>query len=123
MNTIVFSKYHFSKLLALCGTVLWATGLPAQEEDAPIYELNPFEVSSELDNGYQAKETISGIGIATAMRDLPFTTNVITSDFLEDNLVGNFKRSDGLFILRKTNDPVRNCCAAALVYHSWICHP
>lgn len=93
MNSIVISKYHFTKLFALCGIFLWSTGLPAQEEDTPVYELNPFEVSSELDNGYQAKETISGIGIATAMRDLPFTTNVITADFLEDNLVGNFNEA------------------------------
>jgi len=83
-----------------CRTLLWVlflstlstvSNLAAQEGDA--YELNPFTVSAEGDNGYQAVQTISGIGVATDMRDLPFSTNVITSEFLEDNLVGKFNEA------------------------------
>ena len=87
------TKYHTSLIVTLCGILSWIPGLSAQNENAPVYDLNPFEVSVEQDNGYQAKQTMSGIGIATDMRDLPFTTNVITAEFLEDNLVGKFNEA------------------------------
>ena len=93
MYPIVFSFRRISKLLSLTGIAFLNTALIVHAQEEPVFDLNPFEVSSEEDNGYQAKETMSGIGIATAMRDLPFTTNVITSDFIEDNLVGKFNEA------------------------------
>jgi iron complex outermembrane recepter protein len=93
MNLIDFTKCFSTKLILVCGIALCVTGLSAQEDSAPVYDLNPFEVNDELDNGYQAKQTMSGIGIATDMRDLPFNTNVITREFLEDNLVGKFNEA------------------------------
>jgi outer membrane receptor for ferric coprogen and ferric-rhodotorulic acid len=93
MKLLALTKYHTLTLITICGLVLSVAGLSVQGQETPVYDLNPFEVSDELDNGYQAKETMSGIGIATDMRDLPFTTNVITSDFIEDNLVGKFNEA------------------------------
>jgi len=87
--------FYLSKFLSIFATaaLVGASPISAQEDDAPVFDLNPFVVSDEQDNGYQAKETMSGIGVATDMRDLPFTTNVITSEFLEDNLVGKFNEA------------------------------
>ncbi len=83
----VGSLYRGWLLLALVG----GSVVVAQENS--VYTLDPFSVSAERDNGYQAAQTISGIGVATDMRDLPFNTNVITSEFLEDNLVGKFNEA------------------------------
>ncbi len=78
-----------------CGLVslalIGAFEVNAQKDS--VYTLDPFSVSVEGDRGYQAAQTISGIGVATDMRDLPFNTNVITSEFLEDNLVGKFNEA------------------------------
>lgn len=81
--------FLFSGLLSLA--LIGAFEVSAQEEK--LFTLDPFSVSGESDNGYQAAQTISGIGVATNMRDLPFNTNVITSEFLEDNLVGKFNEA------------------------------
>ena len=93
MNTTPLRYLSPTSLILLFGILLCISGLSAQESNTPVFDLNPFEVSEEEDNGYQAKETMSGIGIATDMRDLPFTTNVITADFIEDNLVGKFNEA------------------------------
>lgn len=79
----------FCGLLSLA--LFSAFELSAQDDN--VYELNPFEVNSDQDRGYAATETISGIGVSMAMKDLPLTTNVITSEFLEDNLVGKFNEA------------------------------
>lgn len=83
----VCSLYCGLLSLALIG----AFEVSAQNDD--VYELNPFEVNSDQDRGYSATETISGIGVSMAIKDLPLTTNVITSEFLEDNLVGKFNEA------------------------------
>lgn len=93
MNSNTLTRLNIPQLISICGIVLCITGVSLRGQETPVYDLNPFEVSVEQDNGYQAKQTMSGIGIATDMRDLPFTTNVITSDFLEDNLVGKFNEA------------------------------
>jgi outer membrane receptor protein involved in Fe transport len=73
-------------LFAWCSALAAATALaqtatPAKEE---VVELSPFEVKSSDDRGYIAAETMTGTRVATQIKDLPYTVNVITSEFFED---------------------------------------
>jgi iron complex outermembrane receptor protein len=47
-------------------------------------ELSPFEVRALEDRGYVASETLTGTRVATQIKDLPYTVNVVTSEFFED---------------------------------------
>lgn len=81
--------------------------LLAQEGDEPenmdeeIYELPPFTVDSSADEGYRATNSISGSVISIPTRDLPFSLQVITSDFVEDlhatDLTEALQYSAGIF--------------------------
>jgi iron complex outermembrane receptor protein len=51
-------------------------------------ELSPFIVSTSVE-GYMASNTISGTAMNAPLREVPMTINVITSEFLEDALVGD----------------------------------
>ncbi|MSU50605.1 MAG: hypothetical protein EXS37_16215 [Opitutus sp.] len=53
---------------------------PAVEEEALV--LSAFTVKSEGDRGYAASETLTGSRVATKIVDLPYTVNVMTSEFL-----------------------------------------
>jgi len=52
------------------------------EED--VYELSPFEVSTEGSDGYSATETLGGTRIRTDYRDLATPLTAVTAQFLED---------------------------------------
>ncbi|MEO6003379.1 MAG: TonB-dependent receptor [Opitutus sp.] len=54
---------------------------PAPDE---VVELSPFAVTAAVTRGYIASESITGSRVATAIKDLPFTVNVITSEFMDD---------------------------------------
>lgn len=54
------------------------------EEEENVYELSPFEVSTEGDRGYYASNSISGSRINIALQDVPMPIEVITSEFIED---------------------------------------
>src|SRR3954468_412319 len=76
-----------SSLFALClasiaGTALAQTTAPARKEE--VVELSPFEVKPDENRGYVASETLTGTRVATQIKDLPYTVNVITSEFFED---------------------------------------
>lgn len=47
--------------------------------------LSPFEVSTSADNGYLATNSSTGTRISIPLVQLPFTANVITSAFIQDN--------------------------------------
>ena len=46
--------------------------------------LSEFTVSENTDNSYVASESITGTRVRTPIKDLTFTVNVITSEFLQD---------------------------------------
>ncbi len=60
----------------------------AQTRDNPpvleTVELSPFEISAEKDDGYAATNSLSGTKIATPLRDLPLSMEIVTEDFIED---------------------------------------
>jgi len=46
--------------------------------------LSDFNVTADDDRGYAASETLSGSRVATKIIDLPYTVNVLTSEFFAD---------------------------------------
>jgi outer membrane receptor protein involved in Fe transport len=73
---------------------LVSTSLPAQTVTPPaasparpqddVVRLSEFAVSAEPDRGYVASETLTGSRVRTPIIDLPYTVNVLTSEFFED---------------------------------------
>lgn len=54
------------------------------EVDDSIFELSPFVVSTDEQKGYVASSTVSASRAAAHIKEIPFTINVVTNDFLED---------------------------------------
>ena len=69
------------------GSTLLAQTTPAarpagsQEE---VITLSEFNVTASEDRGYIASETLTGSRVRTPIIDLPYTVNVLTSEFFED---------------------------------------
>lgn len=57
-----------------------------------VVQLSPFQVTAGSDSGYLSSESVTGSRVATAIKDLPFTVNVITSEFMRD--FGVFESND-----------------------------
>ena len=76
------------KILIAATFLLGASELTAQtdgeEQDEQVFELSPFEVSTNSDRGYYAANSISGSRIDVQIQDIPLTIEVITSEFIED---------------------------------------
>ncbi|HRE80628.1 MAG TPA: TonB-dependent receptor plug domain-containing protein [Opitutaceae bacterium] len=63
-----------------------ATPVPAQppaSRDA-VVELSAFEVSTALDRGYRAGNSVSATRIDTPIKDLPFAVSAFTQQFIQD---------------------------------------
>ncbi len=64
----------------------------AKSED--VVTLSEFNVKADENRGYAPSETLTGSRVATKIIDLPYTVNVMTSEFLED--FGIFELSDNI---------------------------
>ncbi len=97
-------------VLSVCGLVSYAQEA-TEEEEANVYELSPFEVSTDGDRGYYASNSISGSRINVALQDMPMPIEVITSEFIEDtgavDLRDSLRYSAGV-ILDSQNDAGAN---------------
>jgi iron complex outermembrane recepter protein len=82
--------------LALSATARAQTAAPpastAKAED--VVRLSEFSVQAESDRGYVASETLTGSRVRTPIIDLPYTVNVLTSEFFEDFAI--FELADNL---------------------------
>src|SRR3954464_10146463 len=58
------------------------TPTPSQPDE--VVELSPFTVKADKLNGYISSESVTGSRVATSIKDLPFSVNVITSEFMDD---------------------------------------
>ncbi len=108
-------------LAIICTLAVTATAHAQSAPTAPaspragseeLITLSEFNVSAAGDRGYIASETLTGTRVRTPIIDLPYTVNVLTSEFFEDfgifdladNIVhvGSFTGLDigGSFILR-----------------------
>lgn len=64
-----------------------AQGTPAPRRPGPqeeVVTLSEFNVTASEDRGYIASETLTGSRVRTPIIDLPYTVNVLTSEFFED---------------------------------------
>jgi iron complex outermembrane receptor protein len=78
-------------------TVAQTPAAAARTAEAPKEEaiqMSAFEVSSDSNRGYVASETLTGTRVVTQIKDLPYTVNVLTSEFFED--FGMFQLDDTL---------------------------
>ena len=88
-----------AKLLALLVAMTTTVALfgqapaPASRRSETV-ELSPFEVTAQTDRGYVASETMTGSRVKTLIVDLPYTVNVMTSEFMAD--FGIFELSDNV---------------------------
>jgi len=97
-------------LVAAFSTLATAHHLSAQDDDDDddVFELSPFEV--EATDGYTATNSISGTAMNTPLKNIPMSINVITSQFLEDSHIGDFREvlDYNSSITQTTRQPVRN---------------
>lgn len=54
------------------------------DNDDEVFELSPFEVSTDSDSGYYASQTLAGGRINSRIEDIGTSIQVITSEFLDD---------------------------------------
>ncbi|HTL67092.1 MAG TPA: TonB-dependent receptor [Lacunisphaera sp.] len=81
-------------VLAASPVFAQTTPTPAAAKKSEVVELSPFQVHAEENRGYIASETMSGTRVATPIKDLPYTVNVVTSEFFDD--FGMFQLDDSL---------------------------
>jgi iron complex outermembrane recepter protein len=70
--------------IALAASAFAQTSAPAAANKDEVVTLSEFSVKAEGDRGYVASEAITGSRVATKIIDLPYTVNVLTSEFFED---------------------------------------
>lgn len=69
----------------LCSLLtLFLTGFGQDEEQKPVYELNPFNVDESADVGYSATNTLSGTRFNSSLRDTSASVSVWTQEFIND---------------------------------------
>jgi iron complex outermembrane receptor protein len=73
-------------VLGLLLTPAMAGAQDAQEieGDASVFELSPFEVSTDRQYGYRAGNSVSGTRTAEAVKNLPFSLQVVTDELISD---------------------------------------
>ena len=52
--------------------------------ETEIVTLSPFQVTTERDQGYAATNSVSGSRVNTAIKEIPISIQVITSEFIKD---------------------------------------
>lgn len=78
--------------LVLAGPALAQPAVPPPAADVVV--LSPFSVTAGADRGYSASETMTGSRVRTQIIDLPYSVNVLTSEFFED--FGMFELADNV---------------------------
>lgn len=81
--------------LLLCRPVAYSAQAspPANTAAEKAVVLSPFEVTAVSTQRYQASNSISGTAMNMLLKDVPMTINVITSEFIEDAVTGDFART------------------------------
>ncbi|GEM_PF-4424497 len=81
------SKFFFLFLritaLIVCSRLV-LVGQDDADQDDDIYALDPFTIADEISEGYSASLSISGTRTRMAIKDLPRSLHVITSEFIQD---------------------------------------
>jgi iron complex outermembrane receptor protein len=95
----MLNKTPCAKLLAMLVSMATSAAIYGQapastSRPGETVELSPFEVNAPADRGYVASETMTGSRVKTLIVDLPYTVNVMTSEFMAD--FGIFELSDNV---------------------------
>jgi outer membrane receptor protein involved in Fe transport len=74
------------RYMATITSCLLLVGAPlfAQDEQSEVYELSPFSVVGEDDQGYRATSTLAGSRLNTPLRDVGQSISVLTREFFDD---------------------------------------
>ena len=56
----------------------------AQDDEEDVYELSPFTIDAESDQGYRATSTLAGSRLNTPLRDVGQSVSVLTEEFFND---------------------------------------
>ncbi len=75
---------------------LFAQTTAPETKDDEMVRLTPFEVSSGSAKGYMSAETTTGTRYAAPIKDIPFSVQVVTSEFLEDFLAVDFSGQEAM---------------------------
>jgi outer membrane receptor protein involved in Fe transport len=96
MNTKTHLRKACCAFIALSALAVAQTApvAPATSAESETVKLTEFTVKAEPNRGYAASETLTGSRVRTQIADLPYTVNVLTSEFFED--FGIFEFSDNL---------------------------
>ena len=92
-SQLLHSNLRFAALGLLVSTSLFAQ-TAATPPDSETVTLSPFSVTTSADRGYNVSESMTGSRVKTQIIDLPYTVNVMTSEFLED--FGLFELADNV---------------------------
>jgi iron complex outermembrane recepter protein len=82
----------FSSASAFAQATATPAAPPKPQED--VVTLTEFSVRADPERGYVASETLTGSRVRTPIIDLPYTVNVLTSEFFEDFAI--FELADNL---------------------------
>jgi outer membrane receptor protein involved in Fe transport len=80
------TRSFWKRILAL-GVATTAVTLTAQEREErseEVFDLSPFTISGEEDNGYMATSTLAGTRIKTKLEDVGASITAITQQFMDD---------------------------------------
>lgn len=93
-NKVYRRKTGFALIaLTLAAAQGWSQSTPASttgpsdrddEDDEEIFELSPFEVTSEGGTSYRATSTLAGSRLRTDLKDLSASISVVTEEFLKN---------------------------------------
>jgi iron complex outermembrane recepter protein len=78
-------RLGFSTLLVIIGpSLVVAQQTPPTTSNETPFELSPFVVSAGTDQGYAARDTLSGTRTRTELKDVAATVGVFTQEFIND---------------------------------------
>lgn len=94
MKTQTFTSQQFNLLcrilLILAPTFgLSLIGVGQDEADEAIFEMTPFEVTTDAQSGYIASNVLSAYRINATIKEIPFNIQVVTAEFLADQAAVN----------------------------------
>ena len=93
-SLIISAPWRRDRVLALAGLHAQTTPGTCAKKSDEVISLSEFTVKAESDRGYIASETMTGSRVKTQIADLPYTVNVLTSEFFEDFAI--FELSDNV---------------------------
>lgn len=87
-NTLVGLRYSTKFLPAIIGLFTYTSLCFAQDDGSDdqeqVYELSPFEVAGEENQGYRATSSLAGSRLNTQLKDVASAISVVTEEFLSD---------------------------------------